>query len=255
VRSGKRGPRIPVPKTVEAALDAALDRALAVEGPVVAAYVARVRRRRPGADPAQVIEQLERRYLAIVMGTGAAAGGTAAMPGIGTSASVAAGGLEIAGFVSATAMYALAVADVHGIPMEDPQARRALVLTVLLGDIGAVALAGGEVEAADWARVLGHTGARELKGINARIMQLLVARFGARHGLLIAGRALPFGIGAGFGAAGNLALGRSVVRTARRLFGPPPAMFPHSAGEVIDVDPVDDRWRSAARRTLPIRRK
>ena len=54
-------------------------------------------------------------------------------------------------------MYVLALAEVYGIPVDDPQVRRALVLTVLLGELGEAALAGGEIEAKHWARVLGRT--------------------------------------------------------------------------------------------------
>jgi hypothetical protein len=49
---------------------------------------------------------------------------------------------------------------------------------------------------------------------------------------LLLGRAVPFGIGAGIGAAGNAALARGVIRAARRSFGPPPKRL---HGRVIDV--------------------
>lgn len=232
---GKGKRRIPVPRAVERALDNALDKALTVQRPVVTAYVDWVQRSKPGATPEQVVALLERRYLAAAIGAGAASGGAAALPGIGTGASIAAGTAEIAAFVSTTAMYVLALAEVHAVPVTDPQVRRALVLTVLLGDIGAAAIGGGEVEARHWAHVLGRSGSKDtVSGVNNRLAHLMVTRFGARQGALLAGRALPFGIGAGIGAAGNAALARSAINTARRVFGPAPARFP---GRVIDVDP------------------
>lgn len=222
-----RKPRVPVPRSVERSLDAALDRALAIERPVVVAYLDRVRRKRPDMTPAQVIEQLERRYLAAVVGTGAASGGTAALPGVGTAASVASGVAEVAAFVTATATFVLAVAEVHEVPTHDPQVRRALVLTVLLGEIGQAALAGADVETKHWAQVLGRSSSKEtVQGINTKLGRLLVTRFGARQGALMFGRALPFGVGAGVGAAGNLALGRAAINSARRVFGPAPTRFP-----------------------------
>jgi hypothetical protein len=235
-----------VPASVERALDRALDTALSLQRPVVLAYLDRVRRKRPDAAPADVIAQLERRYRTAVIGTGAASGGTAALPGVGTAASIATGAAEITAFVSATALYVLALAEVYGVPVGDPQIRRALVLTVLLGDVGEAALAGAEVEARHWARVLGHTTSKDtVQTINARLAHLFVTRFGARQGALMAGRALPFGVGAGVGAIGNAALGGSVIRSARRAFGPPPARFP---GRIVDVDaePAPGRsWRRA----------
>lgn len=222
-----RTSRVPVPRSVERALDTALDRALAIERPVVLAYLDRVRRRRPQATPAQVVDQLERRYLTAITGAGAAAGGAAALPGVGTGTSVASGVAEIGAFVAATATFVLALAELHGVPASDPGVRRALVLTVLLGEVGEAALAGGEIEAKHWAHVLGRSQSKEtVGGVNARLGQLLITRFGARQGALLVGRALPFGIGAGVGAVGNLALGRATVRAARRAFGPPPAHFP-----------------------------
>ena len=214
----KRSGRVPVPRSVEHALDAALDRALSIQRPVVVAYLARVPQAQAGRHPGRAgRRQLERRYLAAVVGTGAASGGAAAVPGVGTGASLATGAAEIAAFVSTTAMYVLALAEVYGIPVDDPQVRRALVLTVLLGDVGEAALAGGEIEAKHWARVLGRTGSKDTaKALNGRLTHLLVTRFGARQGALVAGRALPFGIGAGVGAVGNAALGRSVSSRAAR---------------------------------------
>lgn len=238
--------RVPVPRSVEHALDTALDRALAIERPVVAGYLARVRRRRPELSPAEVVAMLERRYLTAVVGTGAASGGAATLPGVGTATSLASGAAEIAAFVSTTAMYVLALAEIYDVPTEDPQVRRALVLTVLLGELGETALAGGEIEAKHWARVLGRNASKDTaRALNARVTHLFMARFGAKQGALAVGRALPFGIGAGVGAAGNAALGRSVIRSARRAFGPPPARMPP---RVVDVDPTPaDRSRLPAR--------
>ncbi|MEP7180360.1 MAG: hypothetical protein ABI775_14835, partial [Pseudonocardiales bacterium] len=90
-----------VPASIERALDTALDKALAIQRPLVLTYLERVRAKRPGAAPAQVIEQLERRYLTAVVGIGGASGAAAALPGVGTGAAIATGAAEIAGFVSA----------------------------------------------------------------------------------------------------------------------------------------------------------
>ncbi len=196
--------KLPVPKAFERTLDAALDRALSIQRPVVIAYLERVRRRRPDASPEELVTMLERRYLAAVVGTGAASGGAAALPGIGTAASVATGAAEIAAFVSTTAVYVLALAEVYDVSTDDPQIRRALVLTVLLGELGEAALAGADIESKHWARVLGRSSNKDTaKFLDSRVTRLFIARFGARQGALVAGRALPFGIGAGVGAAGQ----------------------------------------------------
>lgn len=228
--------KVPVPAAVERALDVALDKALLIQRPVVLGYLNRVRQRRPDATPAQLIEQLERRYVAAAVGIGAASGGTAAVPGVGTATSVATGAAEIAGFVSATAMYVRALAELHSVPVSDPHVRRALVLGVLVGSSGTAALEGAEGGGKHWAQVINRPDAKgRIGSINSRLGRLLVTRFGARQGALLLGRALPLGIGAGIGAAGNAALARGAISAARRAFGSAPDRFP---ARVIDVPPV-----------------
>jgi hypothetical protein len=228
----KRRIPIPVPRRVDQRLDRALDAVLSVQRPAVLAYLDRMRARRPDATPAEVVGMLERHYLAAVTGIGAAAGGAAAMPGVGTVASLASGAAEVTAFVTTTAVFVLALAELHGIPVSDPQLRRALVLGVLLGDAGAAVVRGEAAQAPHWAQVLGHARREQIAGINSRVMRMLVARFGARQGALMVGRALPLGVGAGVGALGNAALARGAIASARTAFGPPPPTF---APRVIDA--------------------
>jgi len=222
-----------VPDSVERALDGTLDKALAVQRPAVRAYLDLVRSRHPDATPAEVVEVLERHYLAAVVAIGGASGAAAAVPGAGTAASLATGVAEIGAFVTATSTFVLALAELHSIPLSDPEIRRALVVAVLLGESGAAAVGVTEAETRHWAQALGRSMAKErLTGINGRLGHLFLTRFGARQGALLFGRALPLGIGAGVGAVGNAALARSAVAAARRAFGPAPARFP---SRVIDA--------------------
>jgi hypothetical protein len=231
-RVRSRLPRIPVPARVENGLDAALDKALAVQRPAVLAYVRRTRSRNPGMTPDELVRRLERHYRTVVMGIGGASGAAASVPGAGTAASLASGAAEITAFVSASAMYVLALAELHSIPVSDPQVRRALVLSVLVGEGGAAVIAGETDARVHWAQVLGRgTSKEKIAGINGRLGHLLLTRFGARQGALLFGRALPLGIGAGVGAAGNAALARGTVSSARKAFGPAPRTFP---ARVID---------------------
>ena len=45
-------------------------------------------------------------------------------------------GVETLGFLEATALFAQSVAEIHGIPVENPDRARALVLTLMLGKEG-----------------------------------------------------------------------------------------------------------------------
>ncbi len=68
--------------------------------------------------------------------SGAAVGGAAAAPGVGTGAAAAIGVGEIGFFLEASALLSLAVAEVHGLQIDDLERRRTLLLAVLLGDSG-----------------------------------------------------------------------------------------------------------------------
>jgi len=120
------------PGAAAKALSNILERGARVQAPAVEAYVQRLRRANPGASPAEIITKLEKRYLAAVMASGAAVGSAAAFPGIGTITALSAVAGETVVFLEATALFVLAVAEVHGIPAGHREHRRALVLSVLV---------------------------------------------------------------------------------------------------------------------------
>ena len=150
------------------------------------------------------------------------------MAGVGTVASIAAVGAESAFFLEAAALLTLAVASVHGISAADHQQRRALVLSVALGESGMeiVQKATG-VTAKNWAsaitsRIPGPT----MKGMNSRLVRKFITKYAARRSALVLGKLVPAGIGAAIGGAGNRAIGKGVVKNAREAFGPAPARWP-----------------------------
>jgi hypothetical protein len=220
-------------------LEQALDAAVNVQQPVVERYVRRVRDRNPDATPAEVVAMLEKQYLAAVTGAGAAVGGTAAAPGVGTSVATVLSLAEVASTLDAGAVLALAVAHVHGIELADLERRRTLLLAVFLGDGG-----GRVVE-----RVAGHTGKHwgqlltdkipmsTIQTVNRTLGGQFITKYGTKKGLIVIGRMAPFAIGAAIGAAGNAVLGRSVVSGVRRAFGPPPAGFPGL--KIVESERID----------------
>jgi hypothetical protein len=219
---------VALPGFVEDALDGVLDKALQLQRPVIRAHLDRIRERHRDVGPDELIRLLERRYLGAVIAIGAASGGAAAVPGAGTAASLASAALEISAFTEATALFALAMAEVHGLRIDDPHMRRAIVLAILLGDSGVevaeIAAAGA---GSRWGQVVGRRAPEEtIHRVNHALSKHFLARFGSRQGALAFGRALPLGIGAGIGGAGNAALGRGAVSAARRMFGPPPDKLP-----------------------------
>ncbi|WP_106814284.1 hypothetical protein [Microbacterium timonense] len=218
----------------------ALDRVLAIQRPVVLAHLRSIRLRNPDASPAEIVRILERRYLAAVTTGGAAVGATAVIPGIGTGVTLALSGVETVGFLEATTLFAQSVAEVHGIPVADPDRARALVLTLMLGKEGVdlvTQLAGqaagrGPTRAAYWGEMVTKTLPRAAVGpLVDRLKTAFIHQFAARGGASWLGKALPFGIGAAIGGAGNHILGRRVLVGSRRAFGVPPLTLP------VDVEP------------------
>lgn len=244
-KSRRRSIPIPMPQFVEGVLDSSLDRAMRVQRPGVVSYVNRARAKR-GLTPEDTIRELERIYLGTVTAIGAMAGASAAFPGVGTGASVATAAFEIGAFAEATALFGLAVAEVHGLRVDNLEQRRALVLALLLGDEGVRILEesarGASRSRAKWAQVLSqHASEETVRRANRRLAKHFVPRFGLQQGALLLGRAIPMGIGAGIGAAGNAALARASIAAARRVFGPPPERFPPPIVEVPPPDPSPGR--------------
>lgn len=219
-----------------------LDRVLAIQRPLVLAHIRSIRLRNPHASPEQIIRILERRYLAAVTTGGAAVGATAVVPGIGTGITLALSGVETVGFVESTALFAQSVAEVHGIAVSNPDRARALVMTLMLGKEG-VALVGqlageatgkGGTRSSYWGELVTKSLPRAAVGpLVDQLKSMFVKQFAAKGGASFIGKALPFGVGAAVGGAGNHILGRRVLTTSHRAFGAAPMDLP------LDLEPVD----------------
>ena len=205
----------------------ALDKALQVNGGIVDAYVARARRTRPDAVPAEIVVSLERQYLAAVTTLGMTSGAAATVPGVGTGVGLALNLAEVATFIEASAVFALAVAEVHGVRVDELERRRTLVVAVLLGKSGSafVQKAAGRT-GPYWGRSLVKAvPMTTIDAINRVLGPRFVTKYGTKQGVLVLGRELPFGMGAVIGGAGNAVLGRATIAGARRAFGPAPDAF------------------------------
>jgi hypothetical protein len=182
-----------------------------------------------------VIRILERRYLAAVTTGGALVGASSAIPAVGTVASVALSAAETAGFLEASALFAQSVTEVHGIALNDPERARTLVMALILGSAGSelVEQLAGEVvggapsRTAFWGEMVTKSLPKSaVGGVAKRMRSYFIKRFAAREGASIIGRAIPFGIGAVIGGAGNHLLGRRIIHSSRSAFGPAPTEFP-----------------------------
>ncbi|MBM7505270.1 hypothetical protein ACFPER_13615 [Agromyces aurantiacus] len=218
-----------------AGLERGFDRLLSIQRPIVVAHLRGIRRNHPTATPDELVRILERRYLTAVTTGGAAVGATAVVPGIGTGVTLALSGVETAGFLEATALFAQSVAEVHGMHVENPDRARALVMTLLMGREGvdlvrqfAAQATGGSVSRnAYWGEVITNGLPKAVMGTVAdRLRRVFVKQYAVRGGAGIIGRAIPFGIGAAIGGVGNHMLGRRVLQQSRLAFGGAPQVLP-----------------------------
>ncbi len=223
-----------------------LDRVLSIQRPLVLAHIRSIRLRHPGATPAEIIRILEKRYLAAVTAGGAAVGATAVVPGIGTGITLALSGVETVGFVESTALFAQSVAEVHGIAVSNPDRARALVMTLMLGKEGVTlvsqlanqAAGRGGTRSSYWGELVTKSLPRAAVGpLVDRLKSMFVRQFAAKGGASFIGKALPFGVGAAVGGAGNNILGRRVLTTSHHAFGAPPLALPQ------ELEPVDGAER------------
>ncbi len=180
-----------------------IDKAIRVQYSVVANHVQRVRRRHPGAEPAEIIAALEKQYLATVTRTGAAVGAVAAMPRSRLARTLTTA--ETGAFLETTALFTLAVAEVHGIEVHDVERRRMLLFAIVFGS--------------------GRPGLSR-----SGVRRWLITRYPTKRWILAISKVLPFGIGAAIGAVRNRAYGRMVVAACRQVFG----SAPESESLVID---------------------
>ncbi|MGZ0710506.1 hypothetical protein ACWPKO_19425 (plasmid) [Coraliomargarita sp. W4R53] len=228
-----------------------LDAVLSVQRPLVLAHLRSIRLRHANATPAEIVRILERRYLSAVTTGGAAVGATAVVPGIGTGITLALSGVETVAFLEATTLFAQSVTEVHGIPVSDPDRARALVLTLMLGKEGIDLVsqlarqASGKGPGRDkyWGEVVTKSLPRAAIGpLVDRLKTSFIRQFATRGGASWLGKALPFGIGAVIGGAGNNILGRRVLVNSRRAFGSPPAFLPPD----LEPRPGSERLESLA---------
>ena len=209
------------------ALERALDKALAIPAARIEERVARMRRDRPGADAAELVEMAASRFRRDAGLSSGAVGASAAIPAISTGAAAALTVGQSAAFIASAVTYVLTVAEIQGVHIVDTERRRALVLSALLGEEGSEAV-----------QLLMQMPLPSVKSINAHLIKRVAKRSAAKGGALALGRLLPFGIGAAIGWSGGRALANQVIEGAQAALGPQLALggyVDNSHVEVIDA--------------------
>lgn len=69
-----------------------------------------------------------------------------------------------------------------------------------------------------------------------------ITKYGTKQGTIVLSKQIPLGLGIGVGAIANHMIGRTIVGTARKVFGPAPEFFEPGP----DSDVVGGEWIQAA---------
>lgn len=204
------------------ALERALDKAIAIPAARIEGRVARMRRDRPGADAAELVEMAASRFRRDAGLSSGAVGASAAIPAISTGAAAALTVGQSAAFIASAVTYVLTVAEIQGVHVVDTERRRALVLSALLGKEGSEAVQGQlGLSSMFWAaQLLMQMPLPSVKSINAHLIKRVAKRSAAKGGALALGRLIPFGIGAAIGWSGGRALANQVIEGAQAALGP-----------------------------------
>ena len=219
------------------ALERAIDKAISIPAARIEERVARMRRDRPGADAAELVEMAASRFRRDAGLSSGAVGASAAIPAISTGAAAALTVGQSAAFIASAVTYVLTVAEIQGVHVVDADRRRALVLSALLGKEGSDAVQGQlGLSTMFWAaQVLMQMPLPSVKSINAHLIKRVAKRSAAKGGALALGRLIPFGIGAAIGWKGGRALANQVIEGAQAALGPQLALSGYVDSSHVEV--------------------
>lgn len=209
----------------------ALAKALTFQSPVARNNLERLRRVHPDETPTELAKRVTGYYLSLVTTSGGATGAAGAIPGGG----LASAAFDVVAFTEASVLYALTLAEIHGIHPEDIERRRLLVQTVLIGDSAITALNKGA------SRTVPYWGKQIVNAIpmsavlkaNKVLGPRFITKYGTKQGVLVLSKQIPLGLGIGVGAFANHMIGRTIVGTARKVFGPAPEFFEPQPDSVV----------------------
>lgn len=194
--------------------------------------IAHYRASHPEATPQDVLDHIERLFITSSACSGGSVGAVASIPGVGTASAVALSVAEQFAFVEAVVFYIVTRAELHGLPADDLVRRRTLILTVMLGETGETLLSTAVPRISQhWAKaILTRIPASSLRALNSVLGRNMITKYGTKQGVIVLGRAIPFGIGAILGGTLGALSARAIMAGADTAFGSPPAFFPNDDG-------------------------
>ena len=236
-----------------------LDRAVRLQSGVIRAYVDHLRRSNPEASPAEIQAIMDKHFLYAASGTGAGAGGAAAIPGIGFVTGAAAIAGESLVFVDLAAVYTVGSAYLRGVDISDAERRRAIVLMVLSGAQGAAivdTLVGPNAQPVPSVKMLSKFSGPTLNQANSLLTRSLMKSLRRRLRRMWIGKLMPLGIGAVAGTMANRALAKKVIEGVGPNLGQPPVEFanelPAKSEAEEEIDKAEKNKKSRVKAVLDV---
>ncbi|MCT1683670.1 hypothetical protein M3A74_02390 [Corynebacterium appendicis] len=236
-----------------------LDRAVRLQSGVIRAYVDHLRRSNPDASPAEIQAIMDKHFLYAASGTGAGAGGAAAVPGIGFFTGAAAIAGESLVFVDLAAVYTVGSAYLRGVDISDAERRRAIVLMVLSGSQGAAivdTLIGPNAQKVPSVAMVSKFSGPTLNQANSLLTRQLLKSMKKRPRRMWLGKLMPLGIGAVAGTMANRALSKKVIDGIEPNLGQPPAEFanelPAKSAEEDEIDVAEKNTAGRVKAVLDV---
>lgn len=188
----------------------------------------------PGAHPAAKAKAISSPIRKSMTALGAAAGATAAAPGVGTSVAMGTLIAELGVVALKTTDMVMSIGAAYGHVDATAEERRAWVLAVLafgddaaeefstlVRDMGVNVADGHAIDIAGEA-VGGGAGQMAtidaLRRINTSLVAQVLKKWGTRRGAATIGKLLPFGVGAAVGGSANFWMIREFAKQADRFF-------------------------------------
>lgn len=207
--------------TVGSAVIPAIDKLVELRYEPAAESVARLRHRHAQLDSRGIANKLIGQYRKELAAVGGLSGGASAVPGVGTGVSIAASGADVAWSVGRLGEMIMSIGISFGHEANEIEHRRAWVMAVLGMATGAASGVSGlaaEVGSKGGVKVVKAIPMSHIVRINQALGGRIIVKFGTKQGVVRLGRLIPFGVGAGIGAGGNVLLVNSVGRSAKSFF-------------------------------------
>lgn len=206
----------------------AVDKAVQLQTSTIRTYVDWLRRQNPDATPAEIQKLMDKHLKNTVTGTGAGVGAAAAVPGIGLFSGAAAVAGESVLFLDLAAFYAVASAYLRGEDVSDPERRRALVLSLLMGTKGLAivdAMLGDDAGKIPGKSTLAKFSGPTLANTNNVLERIAMRSMRKTLRRAWLGKLMPLGIGAIAGTTANRKLADGVIGNVQSGLSSMPAAF------------------------------